>query len=360
MSAVLAGEPIDETFDSIMSSCLQCKACEVVCPAFVPFGRVMEGARAELAASRPSPGRRVRRALVGRLLASRSALRIATFGAAAIHRTKASFLVPTRLRSSMPGLRQLAFDPPSHIGRTAMPEQTPIGTVGLLAGCVMDPWFGDVNEAAIELLVAAGYAVVVPEAQSCCGALAAHDGAADDALRLAGVNVGAFAGVDLIAVTSAGCGAHLKDYGHWADEGSSVAQRTRDITELVADAIAEGRLPRLAASGVPVAMQDPCHLRHAQRVTAQPRAVVAAAGHDVVEIDPAGYCCGAAGIYSILQADMSAELGRRKAEQVHRSGATVVAAANPGCEMQLRSHVDAGIRIAHPVELYAEALRAAR
>lgn len=360
MSAVLAGEPIDDAFDSIMSSCLQCRACEVVCPAFVPFGRVMEGARAELAVARPSPSRRVRRTLVGRGLASRPLVRLAGLGAALVQRTGAAFLVPARLRAALPGMRRLPLRPASRIGTTTRPAATSRGTVALLAGCVMDPWFGDVNEAAIELLVAAGYTVTVPAAQTCCGALTAHDGSAEDAVRMATTNVAAFAGADLIAVTSAGCGAHLKDTGHWAPGGEGLAARSRDITELVAEAIADGHLPTLAPGRPPVAVQDPCHLRHAQRITAAPRAIVAAAGHEVVEIDPAGTCCGAAGIYSILQPDMSGELGRRKAEQVERSGAAIVASANPGCEMQLRVHLAPGTTIVHPIELYADAWRAAR
>jgi glycolate oxidase iron-sulfur subunit len=209
-------------------------------------------------------------------------------------------------------------------------------------------------------LVAAGYTVRVPAAQSCCGALAAHDGAAEEAVRLAAANMAAFADVALVVVTAAGCGAHLKEYAHWTEGGQELAARTKDITEVVAEAIADGRLPTLGEEREPVAIQDPCHLRHAQRITAEPRAVVAAAGHPVVEIDLAGFCCGAAGIYSILEADMSVELGRRKAAQVQASQAGIVASANPGCEMQLRTHLGPGIRVAHPIELYAEAWRARR
>jgi glycolate oxidase iron-sulfur subunit len=107
-----------------------------------------------------------------------------------------------------------------------------------------------------------------------------------------------------------------------------------------------------------VAVQDPCHLRHAQRITSQPRAVLIAAGYEPVELTDDGLCCGAAGIYSLLRPDTSAELGRRKAERVSATGTTVVASANPGCEMQLRAHLPGWMRIRHPVELYHEALRA--
>jgi glycolate oxidase iron-sulfur subunit len=124
----------------------------------------------------------------------------------------------------------------------------------------------------------------------------------------------------------------------------------------VADAIAAGRLPAVPRSGARVAIHDPCHLRHAQRIIEQPRQILQAAGYEVVEIDPDGLCCGAAGIYSVLRPDPAAELGRSKAEQVHATGVHLVASANPGCEMQLRTHLGDGYRVAHPVELYAKAI----
>jgi glycolate oxidase iron-sulfur subunit len=221
----------------------------------------------------------------------------------------------------------------------------------------MDAWFAGVHEATIELLTAAGYDVVVPSSQTCCGALAAHDGWADDARRMAAVNVAAFGDVDLIVANSAGCGAHLKEYQHWASNGEDVAGRTRDITEVVADAIAAGDLPTLEPTGDTVAIQDPCHLRHAQRITEPPRAILRAAGLNPVEIDPGGQCCGAAGLYSVLEPEMSRQLGEDKADQVRASQQTVVASANPGCEMQLRTYLQDDARIAHPIELYRDALR---
>ena len=231
-----------------------------------------------------------------------------------------------------------------------------------MAGCVMDAWFGDVHTATVELLAAAGWEVVSPRGQTCCGALAAHDGWADDTRKMASVNMVAFRGVDLVVVNSAGCGAHMKEYDHWVDGGEELAARVVDANEAVAEAIGDGRLPRLSAVGDRVAVQDPCHLRHVQRITDQPRAILEAAGLTVVEIDPDGQCCGAAGIYSLLEPDMSRRLGSAKAEQVQATGALLVASANPGCEIQLRTYLSElghAARVAHPVELYWEALRRA-
>lgn len=341
---------IDETFTGMMDFCLQCRACEVVCPSMVPFGRAMEGARIEIAAQRPSATRRFRHRVLDRVLPSRGLLGLVTTAAAIGQRLRLDRIGPGR---RLAGLRRLPLRPRSTIGFSS----TGTGNVAaVLAGCVMDPWFSGVHEATIALLRRAGWDVVVPESQTCCGALAAHDGAAESARRLAARNVESFADADIVVVDAAGCSAHMKEYGQWVTGGEQLAERVRDITEVVADHIEDGTLPRLPERDIDVAIQDPCHLRHAQRITAQPRQIVTAAGYRVREIDPKGLCCGAAGLYTLLEADTSMELGRQKADQVAVTGAKIVASANPGCEMQLRSHLGEGYRVLHPIELYHEAL----
>jgi glycolate oxidase iron-sulfur subunit len=358
MSAVLEGiVPVDEAFDEVISFCLGCRACEAVCPGLVPYGRVLEGARAELAAQRPSPARSIRRSLLGRVVAARPAVAAAGAGAGAVQALHLDRWLPDPVRRGLAGMRPGRDHGPSWVGRVVEPAGETIGTAALLAGCVMDAWFRPVHDATVGLLRRAGYRVEVPAAQTCCGALAAHDGSAGEARRLAVRNARVLASYDLVVSNAAGCSAHLKEYGHWAGpEGAGMAAKVEDVTETVARLIAEGRLPTLDLDLGPVAVQDPCHLRHAQRIVAQPRSILAAAGYRPVEVDPDGLCCGAAGTYSTLQPEASAELGRRKAEQVRASHSTVVATANPGCEMQLRAHLDAGHRVVHPVELYWEAL----
>lgn len=357
MSAVLDGVlEVDAAFDEAMSFCLQCRACEAVCPGLVPFGRAMEGARAELDAQRPSTGRKVRRWLLGTLLASDALVRMVTVGAGVVQRLRGASWLPGPLGRSLSGLRPLGFRR-SWKGREARAEGVAKGTVALLSGCVMDSWFGPVHDATVGLLTRAGYDVVVPESQTCCGALAAHDGHVGVSRELASKNAEAFRGADLIVSDSAGCTAHLKEYDNWG--APHVGERVRDVTELVAELIASGDLPTLERDLGDVAVQDPCHLRHAQRITAAPRLILSAAGYRPLEIDPDGLCCGAAGIYSVLRPQASSELGSRKAAQVVASGAPVVSSANPGCEMQLRSHLAGKARVAHPVELYWQAINGA-
>lgn len=359
MSIVLEGiAPIDEAFDEVISFCLGCRACEAVCPGLVPYGRVLEGARAELTEVRPDRSRSLRRLVLGDWIDRPALMRLVTRLAAGLQRARADRLMPAAMRRSFQGLRRLPVTVPTVRGTVASPPSgTGRGRVGLLAGCVMDPWFSPVHQATIGLLNRAGLEVVVPAAQGCCGALAAHDGHASAAARMAEVNRVAFGGCDIVVSNAAGCSAHLKDLSRTQDPAGP---EVLDVTELVARCLSDGSLPRLEGGRGDVALQDPCHLRHAQRVTEQPRAILLAAGYRPVEIDPDGLCCGAAGVYSVLRPGTSHQLGVQKADQVRGSGAMIVASANPGCEMQLRSHLPPSVKVAHPVELYWAALEAER
>ncbi len=350
MSAVAAGVvELDAAFDEVISSCLQCRACESACPSLVSFGRAMEGARVEVATERPR-GRRLRSRALGRWIGKRWMVRAATLAAVLAQRV-GRWVVPRRLRAGVGGLRRLPIRRSSVLG-----YESPLGdeTVGLLAGCVMDPWFGGASEATIALLEQAGYRVLVPKSQTCCGALAAHEGLADDAARMAGVNTAAFSAVDRVVANAAGCSAHLSEYSRWGAPG--LQDRVSDALHLVVAAISDGRLPTLETTGERVAVQDPCHHQHALGMTEESRAIVRAAGYQPIDVDPTGMCCGAAGSYSIVRPETSAMLGRAKASEVEATRCGIVASANPGCEMQLRSHIDSRVRVAHPLELYAEAL----
>ncbi|MGH8871507.1 MAG: (Fe-S)-binding protein [Acidimicrobiia bacterium] len=347
---------VDGPFQGIIDFCLGCRACEPVCPGMVPYGRALEGTRAEIVAQRPTFSHRLRSFLLGPMLGSRSSLRVGSAALRLAQGTGATALAPARYRNLTAGLRRLGGRPKptlGHIGGTGTS-----GTVGLLAGCIQDEWFRPVNHAAIALLEMAGYRVEVPSGQTCCGALAAHDGKSGEARSLAARNMPVLSEYDQVVVTSAGCSAHVREYGHWAPGGEEVGARAMDVTVAVARAIESGLLPRVAGKSGRVAIQDPCHLRHAQRVTAEPRLILEAGGYEVVEIDPTGMCCGAAGLYTVLQPEASQELGNRKAGQIRSTGVSRVASANPGCEMQLRSALGAGYDVAHPIEWYLHAVRA--
>lgn len=356
MGAIASGVvPADATYGRMLSFCLQCRACEAACPSLVPFGEMMEGARARQAAEVPTTTGRIRRLLVGRVLNMKWLLALVTSGVGLVQRFGVMRLLPRRMRLAR-GLRRQRIFPHTAVGVHDNAPAEPAGTVALLAGCVMDQWFPDVHDATRGVLQMAGYKVDSPELQQCCGALAAHEGAAKNAARMAKRNVAVFADYDFIVSDAAGCSAHLKDYATWADGGESVAARARDVTEFVAELIDSGQLPQLPATRGSVAIHDPCHLRHAQRIVAAPRAIVRAAGYQPVEIDPDAMCCGAAGLYMVYEPETAEELGRQKAEQIRRAGPATVVSANPGCEIQLRAHLDKGYRVLHPIELYWQAL----
>lgn len=345
------GMAVDERFRDMMSMCLQCRACETACPSMVPFGEVMEASRAEVEAQVPERGTWIRRQMLVRVLRSRFALKLATVGAALMQRLGLLRRLPM-VGSQTRGLR-----------RITVPVRTTAGgrwgaTSGnlamLLSGCVADVWFPDVHKATIEVLVAAGYRVEAPANQTCCGALAAHGGFADDAHSMAARNLAAFKAADVIVADVAGCGAHLKTYDRLGGEYAAFAAKVRDINEVVAEAIKDGRLPSYPPSGRMVGIQDPCHLEHGVHAHTAVDVVVEAAGCTPVPIDRGGLCCGAAGIYQIEHPAMSTTLGQAKADQIVGSGVTTVVSANAGCEMQLRRFLDGGYRILHPVELYRD------
>ena len=325
------GMPMDETFGEFMDLCVQCRACEVACPSAVPFGRLMEGARVALG----QPW--WRRLAYGVLGHHRLLLVLSTLLAVA----QRLLLVPRRL-----GLPRLPLRRPR--------LEASGNDVWLFTGCVMDAWMRDTHAAVKRVLEATRTGVALPGAgAACCGALHVHAGLRDDARRLAERTMRAMPGEAPILVDSAGCGAALKDYGHLlgTDEAARFAARVRDVHEWLA-AHAD-RLPTSARRyPVPVAVQDPCHLRNVQGAHGAVRSVLAPYV-DTVELDDDGMCCGAGGAYAALQPEMAGEIRLRKVAAVGRSGASVVASANPGCAMHLAA---AGLDVRHPLELVDEVL----
>jgi len=339
MRAVDAGAPMDTAFEQIMVTCVQCRACETACPSAVPFGRMMESTRTVLADRTVPAWQRIGYGMLSR---HRLLVALTTIGAA-LQRAR---LVPRRLESRM-ALPRLPL-------RQAPLE--PTGTdVWLFTGCVMDAWQRRVHRAAIGVLGAAGIGVALPgELASCCGALHAHAGLHDQAVRLASRVISAFPGEAPILVDSAGCGAAMKDYGRLigTPEAQQFASRVFDLHEWLASRL--DMLPPAVAGWTPprVAVQDPCHLRHVQRVAPSVRVVLAPYA-DVVELDDEGRCCGAGGAYSALQPDLAGAIRSQKIAVIDAAGADLVASANPGCSMWLSA---AGVATKHPIEIVAEAL----
>jgi glycolate oxidase iron-sulfur subunit len=332
----------DDTFARFMDLCLVCRACEDVCPSHVPFGRIMEGARVQIEPLRPRRERFLRWLGLDVVLPSRTL----TWLAGALAPLARPFL-PRRVRASIPRGPVAPF-------RRLPPVTEAVGdargTVALLAGCVQDVWFRRVHEATIRVLSRNGWRVVVPRGQACCGALAAHHGRLGTARRLARRNARAFAGVEHVLVNAAGCGAHMASYGEL------VAGADLPVRDVMAFLHEEGVVSRSGSIGrTVVAYHDACHALRAQGIRHQPRALLEAIGGvELVEIPNGDRCCGAAGIYSLTEPEMSGALLREKAEAIASTGATVVASANPGCTMQIIAGLRAirpDVRVVHPIEL---------
>ena len=240
--------------------------------------------------------------------------------------------------------------------------------VGMLTGCVQQVLFPQVNAATARVLSAEGCDVIVPAGQGCCGALSLHGGRRAEAADFARTTIAAFerAGVDAVIVNAAGCGSAMKEYGHllagdpdWADRAAAFSATVRDFSEFLVELG-----PVAARSELPVraAYHDACHLAHAQRITAQPRALLRGVpGLVLAEIADAGTCCGSAGIYNLVQPEAAAELGERKARAVAATGADLLVSANPGCSLQIaQALVAAGDRpmpVAHIAEVLDASIR---
>jgi glycolate oxidase iron-sulfur subunit len=357
------------TVVSHFDRCLGCMACVTACPSGVKYDALIEQTRAEIDARHPRGRadrwfrrlifalfpypRRLRWLLVPQLLYVWSGLRWL------VRRLR---LLPGRL-ANLDGLM-----PPVGVRhlRDRLPLQSKArgprrGRVALLPGCVQRVYFPGVNEATIRVLASEGFDVTVPAGLGCCGALSVHAGREEEARRFARAAIAELERleVDWIVVNAAGCGSSMKEWGRLlGDEGAArVAARVRDVSELLA---AAGPVAERHPLAVRVAYHDACHLAHAQRIRAQPRALLAAIPElDLGEIGDDA-CCGSAGIYNLLEPESSREIGLRKVERVLAVRPQILASANPGCTLQIQMLLrERGmtLRIAHPIELLDASIR---
>ena len=376
MVQVAEGAPITPSYMEHIGLCLACRGCESACPSGVRYGRMVEDARAEIEAYRAEKAPRgavarwLRSFVFHRLLESRVLL---TAAGAALYLYQASGAKAVvrgigllRLLGRLGDLAQFAptAEPPfffSQIGRTFSPQGERRYRVAFLSGCIANVCFARLNEATVRVLQKNGCEVVIPQGQGCCGALHVHSGLREDARRLARRNIDAVAAgnFDAIITNAAGCGSTLKEYGDLLEDDPAYAAkahqfsgRMRDVTEFLAGIeLAAGMGPVDAT----VAYQDACHLAHGQRIRSAPRKLLAAIpGLTLREIPGSEICCGSAGIYNVVENEMSSQLLAHKMDAVKTTGATVIAAANPGCMLQLETGVrlhDGSQRVMHVVEL---------
>ena len=345
-----------------LDRCLGCRACETACPSGVEYGRLIEAARPFIESHRRGPVRLGRAALAAVLTSpvlgtlAMAPLRFAG-GRRALGRMARR--APAWAR---PWLSLAAAAPRSSRARVAAvveAEGAHRGTAVLLEGCAPSRLFAGTTDATARLLARAGVRVVVPQARTCCGALALHLGQLERARRLARETLRVLGDADWVVSSAAGCGALLREYDHLLTgdaTAASVARRARDPLSLLHELGLPA--PRRALERR-VAVHDPCHLAHGQGVRTEVRRLLAAVpGLRLVDLDEADFCCGSAGTYNLTEPTLAARLLARKLDRIEASGADVIAAANPGCLLQIRGGAIArglDVAIEHPIDLLAAA-----
>lgn len=409
----IADDRLDVTraFGEEMYFCLGCLACTTACPAGVDYAHLFEMARAEVERRRAlsAPKRNlVRWALIRWLFAKRSRLRFAgrllwiyqKTGMQTLVRTSGLMrLAPKQIRELEP-LTPTVLDEFTEMGyRTSpltiddcrmlidqkQPKEAPkpgpqstisnrplaIRQVGVIAGCVQDLTFADVNRDTVFVLEQNGCEVVIPKGQECCGSLHGHNGEWELAKEFARKNLDAFDvdGLDAIVINAAGCGSHLRHYDRlladdptYSGRAKTWSRKARDIQEYLVEIGFRPPRGNGASPKTRLTYHEACHLVHGQKITAQPRAILKSLpAYEFVELPESTWCCGSAGVYNITQPEMATVLQRRKVGHIASTNAAVVATSNPGCMIQVAVGLrERGlkVRVAHPVTLLAEAYRA--
>lgn len=339
---------LDRESVDFLDTCIQCRACEPACPSGVPYGRMIESAKSDLARANMITPRRIR---VGLGLLGHPALLRAMRPLLALGQRL--HLVPRRF-----GLAPLPWrNEPRLRGVDGDPD------VWIFTGCVMDVWQRETHRAVADLAGRVGLSYGVPDARgSCCGALHTHAGLHESSVRRAELTMSSMPGDAPIIVDSAGCGAAMKEYGSilGTDEARLFSARVVDAVEWLAELMERSDLAAAlapASSYRPtVVIQDPCHHRHVQKVHGSTRRVLRDRA-DVVELADDGLCCGAGGAYSLVHPDLAEVVRARKVEAIRSTtadrGEVVVASANPGCSMFLAA---AGLRVRHPVDIVRDSV----
>lgn len=356
--------------------CLGCRACESACPAGVPFGRLLEYGRYQVelrgGLDPARRGWRLFRAIAfGAVFPNPLLFQLAVLPARILQAFPALAALVVRL--APPRVAELVrMLPRAQPASRQSPRQAPHAIrarVAMLEGCVMGALFSHVNRATLRVLRRNGCDVVNAPGQWCCGALNVHAGERERAKVMARRNIDAFerAGVEAVIVNSAGCGAHMKEYAEllrhdpaYAARARAFAQKVKDVSEFLVDL---GPCADFGPVRAKVTYQDACHLAHGQGVREQPRSLLRQIpGLELVELQWADRCCGAAGVYNLTQREMAQRILAEKMDDIAHSGADTVAVGNPGCHMQIQAGIaQRGLQthVRHVVELLDEAYAAA-
>jgi glycolate oxidase iron-sulfur subunit len=376
--------PLSASFVDHIDKCLDCRACETACPSGVQYGKLVEYARARIAQEYPRAlsSQLTRNFVFRQLLPYPKRIAAAATLLRLYQRSGLQKLVRATGVLNLLGLAGMeALLPPidskfffTQLGKTFPAIGPRRARVAFFAGCVAQVTFNSLNESTIRVLTANGCEVLVPFAQRCCGALAAHAGAREEARAVARKNLLAFelANFDAIVTNAAGCGSTLKEYHHLftADEpeyaaAEAFSNKVRDVTEFLA-ALGLSTPLHPAATSSPatklrVTYQDSCHLLHGQKVREAPRQLLRAIPNlEFVELPYSEICCGSAGSYNITQTQTSLDLLAGKMQHAKSTNAELIITANPGCLLQMRAGAalhKTNQQVLHVIELLDRAIQ---
>ncbi|QDU60082.1 Lactate utilization protein A [Planctomycetes bacterium Pan216] len=375
MRAVTDGRlPLDNDVKRHLDLCLDCRSCETACPSGVQYGRIIEPFRLAMEKQSPAPKSRdwFHRWILFGILADATRTRWALAPVRLMQwlgldrlldRSGLVRFLPgklQRMHRMLPRLEPRGPELPERLAAIG-PKRA---TVALSTGCVADAVFHHVHWATIRVLRENGCDVLIPRSQTCCGAIHFHAGAEEPAIERAKTNLAAFPleELDAVIVNVAGCGAMLKEYGHLPVNAATkerlqlFASKVRDIHEFLVDL---GPIAPKGELNWRVAYHDACHLCHAQKITEQPRELLRLIpGLELVAHEEPTICCGAAGSYNLVEAEMAERLVARKADHLLAVEPDAIAIPNAGCLLhmgrRIREEVDgehAAPWMGHPIEL---------
>lgn len=371
----------DEDFEKQLNMCLGCRACEPVCPSGVSYGHILEEARDILENNKKHalPVQGLRWFAFDKLFPHKSVMRhvnsllwfyqmsgVQTFlrKSGALKILPENLTIMEKVLPEIPSPKEMKHRP-THI----VPEGKIKKRVAFFSGCLMDTMFMKTNDSTLKLLEKAGCDVVIPEDQVCCGALHGHSGEKDKAKELAKKNIVAFEhlNVDYIILNAGGCGAFLVDYRlllkddpEWSERAKAFSNKVLDISEVLLELEFDKKTLKLPNQIV--TYQDSCHLRNVMKTASAPRKLIQAIkGVTFIELKEADHCCGSAGIYNLIQSDMSMQILDHKMENVKDMNPNTIVTANPGCLLQMkvgieREGLSESMRSVHLVDLLLEAI----
>jgi glycolate oxidase iron-sulfur subunit len=350
-----ADAPPDADLVTHIDRCLSCYACMTTCPSGVNYMHLVDPMRRRIE-------RNYRRPILDRIV--RGVLNWTMPHPTRFRWALLAARVPKLLGLELPGrLGAMVKLAPAHPPRPTTLERAQFFPaqgarrmrVALLAGCVQQAIAPEINAATIRLLTRHGCDVAIVDGAACCGSLSHHLG--KEALGFARANIDAWMravdgeGLDAIVINASGCGTTVKDYGFmlrddpaYAGKAATISALAKDVTE----AMAMLGIAPTRATGQRVAYHSACSMQHAQKLHAQPMALLREAGFEVREIPEGHLCCGSAGTYNILQHELAEALRARKLGHIEATGAEIVATGNIGCIAQLNT---AAQPVVHTVEL---------